>query len=52
MIRIFYHENFYLIFDMHSAAVNQGPETLFGESKNHDRGVLHDYEKQSSNHEK
>ena len=47
-----YHENFYLIFDMPSDVVNQGPETLLGDGKNHvhDRGVLHDYEKQVSNH--
>ena len=32
---------------MPSAVVNQGPETLLGNGKNHvhDRGVLHDYEK-------
>ena len=37
---------------MPSAVVNQGPETLLGDGKNHvhDRGVLHDYEKQVSNH--
>ena len=46
MIRIFYHENFCLIFDIHSAVVNQGFETTFGEGKNHDRGVMHDHEKQ------
>lgn len=34
---------------MHSAVVNQGAETLWGDGKNHDRGVLHDYEKHGSN---
>lgn len=40
-----YYENFYLIFDMPSVVVNQGPETLLGDGKNHvyDRGVLHGY---------
>lgn len=37
---------------MHSAVVNQGPETHFGEGKNndHDRGVLRGHEKHGSNY--
>ena len=33
MIKDVYHENFCLFFDMLSAVVNQGPETLLEESK-------------------
>ena len=47
LVKDIYHENFCLFFDMHSAVVNQGAETLWGDGKNHDheRGVLHDHEK-------